>query len=162
MKKLFFLFVMMVVAIGAQAQDIETLVPTEIEVDPMLNPDGGTKWSGMYVNVFEYPGKTPHIVFKCADHVFVDKLIRVGYYSDKDSLLYMTRDIGRVNSSGTRMMIVRGIANDSIPYAENQSPIWYVYPEQILRWLKETDGYLRVLAPIYGDRYHEIKFRLKK
>ena len=25
---------MMIVAIGAQAQDIETLVPTEIEVDP--------------------------------------------------------------------------------------------------------------------------------
>ena len=162
MKKLFFLFVMMVATIGAHAQDIETLVPTEIEVDQMLNPDGGTKWRGVYVAIFEHPGKEPNFNIKCKDHIFDRKIFRIGYYSANDSMMYMSQNFCNTNQGNTIMRIGDGFAKDSIPYSTYRNGDWHTRPQDIMRWLKETDGYLRVLAPVYGGRYQEVKFRLKK
>lgn len=65
MKKLFFLFAMMVVAIGAQAQEeriIEKMTETYVNADPMAGTQGGRKWRSEHVGFTEWDDVSAKIV----------------------------------------------------------------------------------------------------
>lgn len=86
------------------------------------------------------------------EHIFVSGgQPKLGFYNKNDRL------IGKANvfmampmEDGTRMNIGVCFSQDTIPYGEYSDDkyyvkkAWRVLPKDVLRWLKETEGYARI------------------
>lgn len=169
MKKVLSIFALLLIGMMASAQ-VETLTCKKVDADPMTNTSGGVEWIGSHVCI-SLPNKgIPWIILYRKDHIFVKNYsTKIGYYTANDSLIGMaTMVIPRPTQDGTRMMIGASFANDSIPYAEYSDDkfvmkkAWRVRVVDIVRWLKETDGYIRIVTETYGNHLYDVKFRLKK
>ena len=169
MKKVLSIAMMLLAVMTAGAQ-VETLTPMKVEADPMTNTSGGVEWLGKHVCISLPDKGIPWIILYMKDHIFVKNYsTKIGYYTANDSLIGMATMVSpQPTQDGTRMMIGASFAKDSIPYAEYSDDkfvmkkAWRVRVEDVVKWLKETDGYIRIVTETYGNHLYDVKFRLKK
>lgn len=168
MKSLLFIITLMV-SICSYGQEIEILQPQKVNKDPMKGLESGILWVGKHISIYEADNSTPVFTLGNSKHIFVKGITRIGYYSDSDSLLYMAQhNMKKISEDGQRLALGVTFANDSIPYAVYSDDkfvmkkAWAVLQKDLLRWLKENDGYLRVVTPIYGGRTFDVRFKLAK
>ncbi len=168
MKK-FFILLLLLAGLNINAQEIETLIPKEVKPDPMTGNSGGTAWIGEHIFLYETKGDASIVLCK-PKHIFVSGgQPKLGYYNRNDSLIAM----GGISSAlpmedGSRMRIWAFFSTDSLPhgeYSENKfysKKSWRVLPSDLLKWLKETDGYARIVVSTYGQHLFDVRFRLKR
>lgn len=168
-EKLLYLLVLLV-GLNSNAQTIETLVPQKIEADSMTGNEGGTAWTGEHIYFYETVKEEVSIVLTKPEHIFVSGgQPKLGYYNKNDSLIGMANIfLAMPMEDGTRMIIGASFSKDTIPYGEYsddkyyEKKAWRVKPVDVLRWLKETDGYARIVTTTYGNHLFDIRFRLKR
>ena len=92
-----------------------------------------------------------------------------GILTDKDQLIGMGMVLRPTPSQGgTKMEIGVAFANDSLPYSvysEDEYYVkksWRILPKDVLKWLKESNGYIRVVTPMYDNNLFDVRFRLKR
>ena len=169
MKKVLFLLLMLT-AMTATAQtfeEIEELSPVIQEEDPMLGTKVDTVWISEHAEISPfYSGK--RIVLKKPANIFTN-IAKVGYYSNAGTLLYMTPSVLlRTNQDYTRAYFSAAFSKDSIPYGEYsddkyyEKKAWRVLAEDILKWMQNNDGYIRIICYTYGDNIYDLKLRVKK
>lgn len=169
MKKVLFLFFAMVaVTSGAQTfEDVEELIPVIQKEDPMLGTKADTVWISEHAEISPYySGK--RIIIKDPDHIFT-KMAKVGYYSNDKTLLYMAPSVLlRTNQDCTRADFNVIFSKESIPYGEYsedkyyEKKAWRVLAEDILKWMQNNDGYIRIICYTYGNNIYDLKIRVKK
>lgn len=156
------------VAADAQVYDLKS---KDIDGDPLLGKESCTAWVGGNVCIYEYKNGKASIVLSNHEmsDIFVKGAIVFGYYSSSDSLLYSGKCYTAKIAQGSCNEYISYIfAEDSIPfstYSDNDYVVkrsWRALSGDILRWMKETDGYLRIVAPMYGNHKFDRKIRIKK
>lgn len=168
MKK-FFIFALLMVGMtaGAQKIEMEYLQLHTVDDDPLTGTVGGIGWAGKHVSIFLPIEGAGQFVLRNPDHVF-SRGARIGYYSSSDSLLYMSKySITNVSEDGAKLEASVFFSPDSLPhsdYSENAfyyKKSWRVRPKNIVEWLLENDGYIRLVANTYGDNLFDVRFRLR-
>ena len=170
MKKSLSIIALLLIGMTASAQVIETLTYQKTEGDPMTNTSAGEKWVGTHVGIsLPYDG-WQYIIIKMKDHIFVNNSsTKIGYYTANDSLIGMASVlVPQITQDGQRMVIGPAFSQDSIPYGEYSDDkfyskkSWRVRAVDIVKWLKETDGYIRIVTQTYGNHLYDVRFRLRK
>ncbi len=169
MKK-FILLLLLFVGVIANAQIVESLVPQRIEADPLTGKTGGVAWVGKHIIIYETEDNQVKIVLTKPEHIFVRRgLSKLGFYNNNDSLIGMANVFSPVPmEDGTRMTIGASFSKDTIPYGEYSDDRYYVkkswrlLPKNVLRWLKENDGYVRIVTTTYGNHLFDVRFKLKR
>jgi hypothetical protein len=170
MRKVLFIWAMLAMAVIAGAQGVEQLEPKEVNGDAMLGSNRSVIWRSEHVNIVEPEKGSVQIILTKADHIFIKNYeTRIGYYTDKDQLIGMGMVLRPTPSQGgTKMEIGVAFANDSLPYSvysEDEYYVkksWRILPKDVLKWLKESNGHIRVVTPIYDNNLFDVKFRLKR
>lgn len=169
MKKIYFLLLLFV-GVNVNAQIIESLIPQKIEADPMTGNTGGVAWVGEHIYFYETEKGKVNIVLTKPEHIFVSGgQPKLGFYNNNDSLIGMANVfMAMPMKDGTRMTIGVSFSQDTIPYGEYSDDkyyvkkAWRVLPKDVLRWLKETEGYARIVTTTYGNHLFDVRFRLKR
>ena len=163
------LFLILALTVTAEAQEIEVLNRKLFDADPMTGQPSGVLWSSEHVGVW-LPDKGLDIVrLKMKDHIFIKNyMTRIGYYTSDDKLIGMGTAIRATpTQDGTRMDMNIFFAKDSLPFSEYSDDKWIMKKswrlrvKDMMKWLKETDGYLRITTQTYGGYLYDIRFRLK-
>ena len=165
MKKLF-VFVLTMVVMTISAQDkVTELKPVRYEADPMTNPVGCTVWENEYIKFIEDDNGEVNIELQNPPHVFdvCAKYPKVGFYDLNNKLIAMSERVASLaNSSNNRLLIVNAWSKDSIlphcEYVPNQRLYHYnTDAKNILKFLKNHEGYIRIVVCLYGDYLFDIK-----
>lgn len=169
MKKVLFLLLLLMplTAVAQVFEDIEELTPVVQKEDPMLGTKGDTIWVSEHVEISPFM-RGKKIMLKKPEHVFTSGA-KVGYYSSDGTFLCMAPMVMAMpNEDRTRIEFKNAFANDSIPYAEYSDDkfvmkkSWRVRAIDMLRWLQENDGYLRIICETYGNNLYDVKIRIPK
>lgn len=169
MKKVF-LFVITMLPMMAVAQ-IDSLTRYEVKGDPMLGGEGYTAWVGKNIHITEKAnGKTTITLTNDGlQHVFVKGATIIGYYSKDGEFLYKTESYTtQIEQGSQKEYLSAAFSKDSVPYSEYSKNgwvlpnMWRVLPSDIMRWLRETGGHIRIVAPMYGGNRLDFKFAIKK
>ena len=164
MKKLL-LFAMLMMAMTVTAQDLGALKPVRYNADPMTNEVGYTVWENKYIRFTEDDKGEVNIILQNPPHIFdtCAEYPRIGFYDMNGNLIAMSKQVTDWKSqSKTNLYIINVWAADSIlPYCEhvpNQRFRHYcTSPKGILKFLKNHEGYIRIIACLYGDMLMDIK-----
>lgn len=147
--------------------NIEELSPVVQKEDPMLGTKADTVWVSEHAEISPFM-RGKKIELKKPDHVFTSGA-KVGYYSNDGTLLCMVPMVMmRTNQDRTRAEFNVAFANDSIPYGEYSDDkfyvkkAWRVRAADVLKWLQNNDGYIRIVCETYGNNLYDLKFRIKK
>ena len=157
MKKVF-LFLMAMMALTANAQEIKDLKVKLILADPMREIKTHLVWYTDRVAISEdqeYEDMWEITIYK-ADHIFEDgaqRRAKVGLYTSNDSLICLIDGFhGDVSDDRRRLGINYG-------YTESNQK---VNVKKIVDHLLNTDGYIRVTAPMYGGYWFDERMRYRK
>ena len=169
MRKVLSIIALLLIGMVASAQ-VETLTFKKVEADPMTNTSGGVEWIGSHVCISLLDKGIPWIILYRKDHIFVNNFsTKIGYYTKNDSLIGMGTFIRpNITQDGTRMFIGPAFSDNELPHSEYSDDkfvvkkSWRVRVVDIVEWLKETDGYIRIVTETYGNHLYDVKFRLKK
>lgn len=169
MRKVIILLLLSVSSV-AIAQEIEKLTPQRFDADPMAGMSSGILWSSDHVGIWLPDKGINTIRLKMKDHIFIKNYVtKIGYYTSDDQLIGMGAPVRATPSQdGTRMDMTVFFAKDSLPlseYSEDKwvmKKSWRVRVKDIMSWLKETDGYIRITTQTYGGYLYDIRFRLRK
>ena len=169
MRKVFILLLLAISCV-AMAQEIEKLSPQHFDGDPMTGMSSGTLWSSDHVGIWLPDNGISAIRLKMKDHIFIKNLVtKIGYYTADNQLIGMGTAL-RVTPSqdGTRMDVNVFFSKDSIPlsmYSEKDYVMkksWRVRVKDIILWLQDTEGYIRITTQTYGGYLYDVRFRLRK
>lgn len=168
MKKVLSIVIMLLAVITAGAQ-VETLTYTKVDADPMTNTSSGVEWVGRHVRISLPDKGIPWIILYKKDHIFVKNYgTKIGYYTANDSLIGMGTIVRpEISQDGTWMMVGPAFSKESLPHAKYYedkilNTSWRVTVNDVVEWLNETDGYIRIVTETYGNHIYDVKFRLKK
>lgn len=156
MKKVF-LFLMVMMALTANAQEIKDLKVKLILADPMKEIKTHLVWYTDRIAISENQEFEDmwEITIYNADHIFEDgaqRRAKVGLYTSNDSLICLIDGFrGEVSSDGRRLGINYG-------YTENNQK---VNVKKIVDHLLNTDGYIRVTAQMFGDYWFDERMRYR-
>ena len=167
MKKVLFLL-LAVVSMIMQAQTIgtEVLMPINMIGDELLGTKDRIVWQSEHVQIDE--GKYgPVITLKNEGHIFVSSLPKYGMYNTKDSLICAPfYCVYTAPSQDGQYFTIMGavFAKDSIPggkYLEKKKQ-WSISMKDLVKWMQEERGTLRIVTKVYGGYMYDIRFRFKE
>lgn len=172
MKKLLTTIVLIMVAVSASAQ-VEILSEQLVKGDPMLGTKDGIAWVGNNIIITENPQGDVRFTLtnKGTSHIFIQGAIMIGYYNSNDEFLCKTESyLSKYNivQGSQQEWISVAFSKDSVPYSEYSDDkwvfkkMWRTKASDIMKWLRENDGYIRIVAPMYGGTSLDFKFALKK
>lgn len=171
MKKLFFLFAMMVVAIGAQAQEeriIEKMTATFVNADPMAGTQGGRKWRSEHVGFTEWDDGSvgmglinpPRIFQGGRDFMGNRKPVntcKVGLYKLDGTLVWLAEKWKVMpGEGGTVLYFVKDAKGKFVDIDEP----YKMTPRELLSYLKKGGWYIRFIADIYGDYNFDVSGKI--
>lgn len=167
MKKLLFLLLAMVTTnVTAQNLGMEELSPANIKGDELLGTKDRIVWQSEHVTIDE--GKYgPVITLKQEGHVFIPSNPKYGMYNTNDSLIgapYMCT-FNMPTQDGQHYTIMGAVfAKDSIPGSDFQDKKsrWRLRMDDLVKWMQEEHGTLRIVTKVYGGYMYDIRFRFKK
>ena len=161
---------MLLVSLLTRAQ-IEYLDRHDVKGDPMLGTKDCVAWVGNNIQIVERDDSYTTFTLNNngLSHIFVKGAIIIGYYKNDGDFLFKTESYTNTIEQGSqRESFSIGFSNDSVPYSEYSKDkwvlknMWRVKASDIMRWLRESDGYIRIVAPMYGGNRLDLKFALKK
>lgn len=163
MKKVLFLFLMCLpMILGAQ---VEMMSQHKIKADQMIGTGDATAWISKHVSIVETNDGKVGIVLYMDGHIFIDKPFRVGFYDEKDNLIYIC-DRWSCQTEDDRQsarLVDSGFSNSKIEGSSEIGNNRYLVPrETILKYLKESKGYIRFVTTTYGGHIYDIKASIKK
>ena len=151
-----------------QAQTIgtEELLPVKIAGDELLGTKDRIVWQSEHVQIDE--GKYgPVITLKSEGHIFVSSLPKYGMYNTNDSLIgapYMCT-YNMPTQDGQHYTFMGAVfAKDSIPGSDYQEKKirWRLRMSDLVKWMQEERGTLRIVTKVYGGYMYDIRFRFKE
>ena len=171
MKKVLVIFAMAMVTMTAKAQ-VEFLDRHVLKGDPLL----GTKdCTAFYCKNLTITEKDDNATFtlnnKETSHIFISGAVLIGYYNNNNDFLYKTEAYitkYNIEQGSQREWFTVAFSKDSVPYSKYSEKeyilpkMWRVRGSDILRWLRENDGYIRIVAPMYGGNKLDLKIAIKK
>jgi len=175
MKKLVFIIALFVSVTDVFAQEL--MIKRRSKADPMLGEKPYTYWESRHVFIMESDEGIVGMSIMNPQHVFTsDVSTKIGFYSASGKLL-LTTDGWRseIETGGLTMYLKHGYTTDTTSiYSRKPEENEYgevalrkitgkniVDKEHILKFLKETNGYIRIVTPIYYGGHFDIKARLK-
>ena len=170
MKKVL-LFMMLMATITATAQ-VEFLDRQVIKGDPLL----GTKdCTAYYCKNLTIKENGDNVTFTLnnqeTSHIFISGAVLIGYYNNNNDFLYKTEAYitkYNIEQGSQREWFTVAFSKDSLPYSKYSEKgytlpkMWRVRGADILRWLRENNGYIRIVAPMYGGTQLDLKFAIRK
>lgn len=174
MKRLI-IFALLLVSMTAGAQYVETLSLKQRPADPLAGTTAHRLWIGQHVAITENVENADdwELTIFNIETVFPDRAntqTKLGFYTEQDSLVFMVDGFrGEVSSDSQRMGLWYSTLDDSIPnsrpYRMNYTRKKYDYRfniKNLTDYMLTHNGYVRVLAFVYGDKYKDIRFRLQR
>ena len=172
MKKLLFFLLLLVVSIAGRAQ-VELLTHKDIKGDPMLGTKDFSAWVGNNVLIKEISDDDATIILtnKGTYHIFVKGYMSIGYYNNNDELILHTKILitdRKIAQDHQRVWFDSYLTKDSIPYSERSEYkfggdiTYHAKASHVMKWLRENDGYVRMVAPMYGGNSLDVRFALRK
>lgn len=160
---------------GAQ----ELMIKHRSKSDPMLEEKPYNYWESRHVFIQESDEGIVGMLIRNPSHVFTaENSTKIGFYSSKGELLLMTDGWrGIMETGGLTMYLTHGYTADTAsvycrkPNPKNEYGEYklreitkknIVDKEHVLKFLKETNGYIRIITPIYYGGHFDVKAKLKK
>lgn len=175
--KVFITFALLLTWSIASAQEL--MIKHRSKGDPMIEEKPYNYWESRHVFIQESDEGFVGMYIKNPSHVFTAEYsTRIGFYSPKGELLLTTDGWhGVIETGGLIMYLTHGYTADTTSvYCRKPDPALeygeyklrevtkknIVEKEHVLKFLKETNGYIRIVTPIYYGGYFDVKAKLKK
>jgi len=171
MKKVFVSFLLLL-GLSANAQ-IQEMKPVITKGDAMLGTKDRTRWICENA-IIDEPSenlKMWTMILISNEHIFErggSSQTRIGFYNDQDSLIGMVKGYMSIPMKHPRTMALTwSVLSDSVPYSRpeidrNGKKIYRTNIQDLMTFMRETKGYIRVIAPLYQGYTLDFKFRLKE
>lgn len=175
MKKLFVIIALFTSIIDVTAQEL--MVKHRAKGDPMLEDKPYTYWESRHVFITESDEGIVGMSITNPQHVFTsDTFTKIGFYSASGKLLLKTEAwSASCETGGLTLYLRHGYTDDTTsvycrkPYENEYGEIArreitkqnIVEKKHVLKFLKETNGYIRIVSPIYYGGYFDVKAKLK-
>ena len=177
MKKVPTIMLMLWAGMTISAQEV--MIKHRSKGDPLMGTKPYTYWESKHVYIWESDEGNVGMCIQNPSHVFTSELLtRIGFYSAKGELILATDGWGGSMETGSLSMFLKyGHTKDTTsvysrkPDKETEVgkyAVWelthenLVEKEHLLKFLKETDGYIRIVTPIYYGGYFDVKAKLQK
>lgn len=176
MRQLSILFFLSVV-LTANAQ-IEIMTKHREKADPMTNKSAMTYWESRHVAVTETDDGKYYLSVFNPKHIFTaNDQAKVGFYNQAGKLIMMSERWGCTKGDGsTQLWLDYGFTKDSTKYSSDYDPninniqnivakvekLRIVEPRHVLQFLKENNGYIRIVTPIYYNQLFDVKARIAR
>lgn len=184
MKKMTLLFSLLLLGITAVAQ-VETLTKAVFKTDPMTNEIGYTSWTSRHVQIVEEDNGNVYIELRNPSHIFSDWFsAKVGLYNQSGKLLEMSEKWHcDVSEDEAKLWLYFGFTKDTAQTAYTDTiPSGTVKTREgtqyqlariehynrimrskdVLNYLKNTNGFIRITTPTYGSTMFDIKARIAR
>lgn len=184
MKKILLIFSLLLVEMNVGAQ-IELLTKAVFKTDPMTNNIGYTSWTSRHVQIIEEDNGNVYIELRNPSHIFSDWFsVKVGLYNQSGILLEMSEEWHcDVSEDEAKLWLHFGFAKDTtqtaytdtIPPGTIKTKEGTQYElarikhynrimraQDVLKFLKKSNGYIRITTPTYGSTMFDIKVRMAR
>lgn len=149
----------------AQTLETETMKLTEVKGDPMLGTKDRKIWMSEHARI-EPTNVGSAIILTATENIFINKGTKIGIYNKQDSLIGMSSHLAFTQAvqGSFRLQIVGAITSqDSLPMSKkNNFGLWVVKMDDMLKWVQDNEGTLRIVTVVYGDYYYDIRLKFKK
>ena len=175
MKRLLTIAMLHLICVTINAQNIETLIRREIPADEMLGRDASVEWSSEHVLFSQMStGKSKFwtITIGNAKSIFSKGAgqLRVGYYNDKDSLIWNIKGfMGFPSENMQSVTFTYGFPKDSIEFSKGtyigkgaNRHIAYILDTRGIMNYMERGGYIRIVTPLYDGSLYDVRVRMPK
>lgn len=182
MKKMTLLFSLLLLGITAVAQ-VEVLTKAVFKSDPMTNEIGYTSWTSRHIQIVEEDDGNVYIELRNPSHIFSDWFsAKVGLYNQSGKLLEMSEkwhcDVGEDEAKlwlhfGFTKDTTQTAYTDTIPSGTIKTREGTQYQlarieqynrimraKDVLEFLKNTNGFIRITTPTYGSTMFDFKARM--
>ena len=184
MKKMTLLFSLLLLGITAVAQ-VEVLTKAVFKSDPMTNEIGYTSWTSRHIQIVEEDDGNVYIELRNPSHIFSDWFsAKVGLYNQSGKLLEMSEkwhcDVGedeaklwlhfRFTKDTTQTAYTDTIPSGTIKTREGtqyqlariEQYNRIMRAKDVLEFLKNTNGFIRITTPTYGSTMFDFKARMAR
>ncbi len=184
MKKMTLLFSLLLLGITAVAQ-VEVLTKAVFKSDPMTNEIGYTSWTSRHIQIVEEDDGNVYIELRNPSHIFSDWFsAKVGLYNQSGKLLEMSEkwycDVGEDEAKlwlhfGFTKDTTQTAYTDTIPSGTIKTREGTQYQlarieqynrimraKDVLEFLKNTNGFIRITTPTYGSTMFDFKARMAR
>lgn len=168
MKKIFLFFLVLVtMTVSAQKIGLEELIPEKIAGDPVLGTVDRVVWKSAHAQV-ENGQYGPVITLKHEGSVFVGGLPKFGLYNEQDQLIGIPYYCTYTMPSKDRLFYnIMGavFSEDSIPGSDRpnkEKNEWRLKIEDLVKWMKESNGSFRIVLNTFGDNLYDIKLKFRR
>ena len=180
--KIAILLSLMLPVLTASAQ-VEIMTKATFKADPMTNMIGHITWTSRHVQIVEEENGNVYIELRNPAHIFSEwHSVKVGLYSQSGKLLEMSEKWHcDVSENEAKLWLHFGFTKDttqtaytdSIPSGTIKTREGTQYKlakiehynrimkaKDVLRFLKDTNGFIRITTPTYGSTLFDIKARI--
>lgn len=169
MKQFILTITLLLSALTAGAQDIETMTAVYVNADPMTKAQGSTKWKSQHVAVTLWDDgrvgmgliNPPNIFIGGRDFMGNYKLMntcKVGLYAQDGTLVWLAEKWKCQPGEGGTVLYFVGKAKSTNHQTGEKKTITTT---DILEWLRKQGQYVRYIADIYGDYYLDISAKFE-
>ena len=163
---------MLLLGLSANAQ-IQEMKPVFTKGDAMLGTKDCTRWICENA-IIDEPSESIrmwHMTLISKEHIFErggGSQTRIGFYNENDSLVGMVKGyMGLPMKHPRTMSLTWSVLSDSVPYSRPKidskgKKIYRTDIHDLMTFMRETKGYIRVIAPLYQGYSLDFKFRLKE
>ena len=183
MKKALLLLLMLAIEVMTATAQIEIMRRKVFKADPLTDTQGYTTWTSYHVQLVEENDGTTYIEIRNPKHIFSDWFsVKVGLYDNNNKLLYMSEKWHCGISEDERKMWLKfGFNKESSEYTDTipegtiktadgtqyelariQKYTHIMRTKDVARFLKNTNGYIRITTPLYGGDIFDVKSRIAK
>ena len=163
---------LLLLGLSAKAQ-IQEMKPVFTKGDAMLGTKDRTRWvcENAIIDEPTENFKRWTMILISNEHIFErggSSQTKIGFYNDQDSLIGMVKGYMSIPTKNPQTMALTwSVLNDSVPYSRqeidrNGKKIYRTDIQDLMTFLRETNGHIRVVAPLYEGYTLDFMFRLKK